>query len=220
MKYLKLSQFTLPVVLLFCMICFVQHANAQNEAVDKIANAMTDSLAYLKLTDAQKTQALSFNKTAAASFVQLKEKAKQDTSLKGKVLAQQVMGIMKQRNESLKKILTPDQAKLFKEHQVQQLAELQTKMMTAQLNLTDEQVPKVYAVNLKSLQELMNDAAELKASKRKMQKARNAKDLKSDASGKDKEMKKILTDEQYVKYEKNKEQMQAAMKSKMQEKKK
>ena len=208
----------LAAVLISITLLPAQRVWAQG-VTDKIAQKMMDSLAYLNLTDQQKTQAVGFNKTAAASFVQLKQKMKQDTTLKGKAAAQQVMGIMKTRNTALKGILTPDQQKLYQQHQLQQMAELETKMMSAQLDLTDQQEPQVYAVNLKSTQAMMGDAAKAKSSTRKLQKLKAAKALKSDSGEKDKELKKILTSDQYTKYEKNKEQMQAAMKEKMKEKK-
>ncbi len=204
--------------LLIIMFCGAYKADAQTKA-DKAASAMTDSLAYLKLSDQQKSQALGFNKTAATAIGQLAKKAKQDTSLHGKALAKQVMGIMKQRNTSLKAILTPDQQKLFQQHQLQQLAELQTKMMTAQLDLTDDQVPQVYAINLKYTGEMMGEMSKLKEAKGKLKKMRDAKALKSDSADKDKDMKKILTSDQYTKYEKNKKDMQDEMKEKMKEKK-
>lgn len=214
MKHQFLKCFAVGFVFLLSMT-----ANAQQQAVSKLAQNMTDSLAYLQLTDQQKTSALGLNTTAATSLVQLAQKAKQDTSFKGKALCQQVMGVMKQRNAGLTKMLTPDQQGLYKQHQVQQLADLQTKMMTTQLDLTDEQVPQVYSLNLKETGEMMQDMQKVQDSKRKLQKLRAAKSLKSDSGDKDKAMKKILSEDQYAKYEKNKEAMQAAMKEKMQEKK-
>lgn len=201
------------------LLLLVLNVNAQQQAVDKLAHAMTDSLAYLQLTSQQTGSALGLNKTAATSLVQLAQKAKTDTSFKGKALCQQVMGVMKQRNAGLTKLLTPDQQKTYQQHQLQQLAELQTKMMTAQLDLTDQQVPQVYQVNLKETGEMLQDVEKLKSSERKLQKMKAAKGAKSDMKDKDKEMKKILSADQYTKYEKNKEAMQAAMKQKMEEKK-
>jgi hypothetical protein len=192
---------------------------AQQQAVDKLAQAMTDSLSYLQLTAEQKTQALDLNKTAASSLIELGKKAKQDTSLKGKALVQQVMGVMKTRNEALTKIFTPDQQKLYQQHKIQQLADLQTKMMTTQLDLTEQQVPKVYQINLEETGEMMQDVEKLKASKGKFQKMKAAKELKSDSKSKDKSLKKILTEVQYAEYEKNKEAMHSAMKEKMKERK-
>ena len=207
-------------VLLFCIASFYSiQVHAQEPAVDKLAQVMTDSLTYLQLNDQQKGEAHVLNKTAATSLLQLMQKSKEDTSFKGKALAQQVMGVMKKRNDALVKILTPDQQKLYDQHKVEQIAELQTRMMTAQLALTDEQVPQVYQVNLKATGEMMQGMEKVKESDRKLQKARAAKSIKSDSKDKDKSLSKILTAEQYDKYEKNKEAMQAAIKEKMEEKK-
>src|SRR6478736_2017589 len=204
------------IALLFCIASFCSVQLHAQEPVDKLAQAMTDSLAYLQLNDQQKGEAHGFNKTAATSLVQLMQKAKEDTSFKGKALAQQVMGVMKKRNDALVKILTPDQQKLYDQHKLEQIAELQTKMMATQLALTEEQVPQVYKVNLKETGEMMQGMEKVKESNRKLQKARAAKSVKSDSADKDKALKKILTPEQY---DKNKEAMQAAIKEKMQEKK-
>jgi Spy/CpxP family protein refolding chaperone len=129
------------------------------------------------------------------------------------------MGIMKQRNAGLTKLLTPDQQKLYQAHKVDQMADVQTKVMTAQLNLTDAQVPQVYQINKKETAEMMQDMGNLKGAKGKLGKMKAAKSLKGDSKDKDKAMKKILTADQYTVYEKNQEQMKAAMKEKMKEKK-
>ena len=138
---------------LFVLLTAGLHTHAQEDAVNKMAQAMTDSLAYLQLTADQKPQVLTLNTQAATSLVQLGQKAKQDESSKGKALVKQVAATMKQRNEGLKKLLTADQQKIFAQHQLQHLAELQTKIMTAQLDLTDTQVPQVHKINLDATKE-------------------------------------------------------------------
>ena len=194
-------------------------AVAHGQAADKIAQRMTDSLAYLQLTDKQTSDALALNKTAATALLQTAQKAKQDTSFKGKALARQVMGIMKQCNQGLTKMLTPDQQKVYQQHKIEQAADIETKVMTAQLDLTDGQVPQVYQINLKSVQEMSGDAAKMKDAGSKFKKIRAAKSMKGDSKDKDKELKKILSPDQFEKYQKNEEEMKAAMKEKMQEKK-
>lgn len=188
-------------------------------AADKLAKVMTDSLAYLSLTPEQTTDAMRLNTTAATALVQTAQKAKTDTSFKGKALAQQVMGIMKQRNAGIKKMLTTDQMRLFQQHQLAQMADFQTKMMTAQLDLTDEQVPQVYQINLKATGEMMGNAAKAKEAKGKLGKAKAGKAMKADSKDKDEALKKILSPDQYSKYQANKEAQQEAIKEKMQEKK-
>lgn len=194
-------------------------AQQPSGAADKIAKRMTDSLSYLSLTPQQTTSAQALNETAASALVQTVKKAKTDTSFHGKVLAQQVMGIMKQRNTGLTKLLTPEQQKLYQAHKIDQMADVQTKVMTAQLDLTDVQVPQVYQINKKKTAEMMKDMGNLKEAKGKLGKLKAAKSLKGDSKDKDKAMKKILTADQYTIYEKNQEQMKAAMKEKMKEKK-
>src|ERR1700761_1939572 len=118
---------------------------AQSSATaGKIAKAMADSLAYLQLTSDQKPTADKLNNTAASALIQAAKKAKTDTSFQGKALAGQVIGIMKQRNAGLQKILNPEQQKLFQEHQVAKMEDVQTKIMTAQLDLSDTQIQQVY----------------------------------------------------------------------------
>jgi hypothetical protein len=205
--------------LLLTAVISITCVRAQQQAIDHMTQVMTDSLAYLKLNDQQKTSAQQLNKTAATALVQLAQKAKTDTSLHGDALFKQVMGIMKQRNTELVKILDKQQQQLYEQHQLARLAELQTKMMTTQLGLSDAQAAQVYPINLESLTEMKEKLEELQGAKRKMQKLRKARSIKGDMADKDKELKKILTQTQYDKYIKNKEAMKAAMKEKMQDKK-
>jgi hypothetical protein len=213
-------QFRKTLSTLFVAVCLcITGLQAQQQVVDKITKAMTDSLAYLQLDAQQKTSAEGLNKTAATALVQLAQKAKTDTSLHGKAMFQQVAAIMKQRNTALEKILNEQQKQLYEQHQLQQLAELQTKMMTTQLGLTEAQAAQVYPINLASVTALKENLEDLQASKRKMQKLRTARAIKGDMKDKDNDLKKVLTPEQYDKYIKHREAMKAAMKQKMQEKK-
>ena len=99
---------------IFFSICLC--ANAQEAAVNKLAQAMTDSLSYLQLTEQQKPQVLTLNTDAPTSLIQLKQKSKNE-NIKGKALVQQVADTMKQRNVGLKKLLTDEQQKVFAQHQ-------------------------------------------------------------------------------------------------------
>ena len=210
-----------PALLVFWAVLGAANSiyGQQSQAVSKLAHNMTDSLAYLQLTDKQKQDALGLNTTAAGSLVYLKQKAKVDTTLTGPTLYKQVIGIMQTRNKGLSAILVPDQQKLLAQHEAEQMADLETKMMTTQLDLTVQQVPQVYQVNLVETTAMMGDMAKLQGAKGKLAKYKDAKALKSDSKDKDEAMKKILSGSQYTIYEKNKEAMQAEMKQKMQEKK-
>lgn len=176
---------------------------------------MTDSLSYLQLTSQQKTSVLAANTTAATALVQAKQKAKTDTAYKGKPYTQDVFAAMKARNNSLKNILTPDQEKAFEQHRVQQLAEMQTQSMKGQLDLTEAQVPQVYAINLKETGKMMQAMDKLNGSKGKLGKLEAGHQLKSDSKEKDEALKKILSPDQYTEYQKHKADNQEVMKNEM-----
>ncbi len=196
------------------------NAIAQSSAtVNKIAKAMTDSLSYLQFTSEQKPTAEKLNNTAASELMQVAEKARADTGFRGKALAGQVIGIMKQRNAGLQKILNPEQQKLFQEHKLAKMADVQTKIMTAQLDLSDTQIQQVYDVNLKSTTKMVKDKAKLQAATSKLGKLKAGQSLKGDVKDKDKELKKILSPDQYAIHQKHEQEMEAAIKEKMQQKK-
>src|SRR5579862_3484840 len=141
------TKFAASMLVITLLLLFGHTSKAQNLPADKIAKALNDSLAYLQLTPEQLPTSQKLNSTAASALVGAAKKAKEDTSFRGKALAKQVFGIMKQRNDGLTKILSGAQQTLYQQHKVSQMADLQTKLMTAQLDLTDEQVPQVAQVN-------------------------------------------------------------------------
>lgn len=88
-----------------------------------------------------------------------------------------------------------------------------TNWMKSNLQLTDDQIPKVQDINLK----YANKMDELKNSTdTKKQKMAT---MKSDESSKDAELKTVLTDSQYQSWLQKKEEMKKQMKEKMKEKK-
>src|SRR5579864_5916368 len=114
------------------------NAIAQSSATTgKIAKAMTDSLAYLQFTSQQKPTAEKLINTAASELMQAAKKARADTGFRGKALAGHVIGIYKQRNTGLQKIFNPVQQKLFQEHNIANITDVQTKIMIAQLDLSE-----------------------------------------------------------------------------------
>lgn len=208
----------------FLVLGFVtRHANAQDaqkEQITKIARVMTDTMTrQLSLSEKQAAPVQSANETAVAQLLQLAQQKTQDTTLQGSALVKQVMGIIKQRDEAVQKLLTPDQMKRYEELKTERMADLQTQMMRTQLDLTEEQVPKVYKINYKYAKIMKANMQKVKESERRRQKAQAAKSAKADSAEKDKELKAVLNPEQYKVYEKNKQEMQAAIRQKMQEKK-
>lgn len=89
------------------------------------------------------------------------------------------------------------------------MAKRMTDSMTVQLSLTDEQVPKVLAIN----QEFSGKAAAIRSEGGgKMDKL---KKIKAANSERDKALKAILTDEQFIEYKANKKENKALARDRM-----
>lgn len=224
MKFFKSFFPTTLLLSFFLTLGIAQNAyaqDAQKAKVTQIAKTMTDSMTLqLSLTPQQAGSVQGINETAVAQLLELSQKKAQDSTLKGGAMAKQVMAVMKQRDESVQKLLTSEQQKKYEEIKTERMAELQTQMMRTQLDLTEEQLPKVYQINYKYAKIMKENVQKMKESERRRGKAKAAKEAKSDSAEKDKELKDILTEEQYKVYEQNKQEMQAAIREKMQEKKK
>jgi len=106
-------------------------------------------------------------------------------------------------------------AEMVKNSTPEQRANFQTKMMTTKLSLDTVTSQKVYAINLKANQKL-DPLIKAEGGGGKFAKLRQMKGIEDD---KDKELKSILTADQYKQYEAAKEEMKEKMKEKMQEKK-
>ena len=99
-------------------------SSVYGQSQPRMVQSMTDSLAYLQLTDKQKQEAMGLNIAAVSALVKLKQKAKADTSLKGVRLLKQMIGIFQSRNSRLSAILLPGQQELFAQHAAEQMAYL------------------------------------------------------------------------------------------------
>jgi hypothetical protein len=93
-------------------------------------------------------------------------------------------------------------------------ARILTEKMKTELSLTDEQVPKVEAINLKYAKKNseVRDGGGGRLAK--------LKSLKASQEEKDKEMKGVLTEEQYKKYREMVEEMEKKVRERRQENKK
>ncbi len=219
MLHKKLKRAT-GILLAAILLAFLGTGAWAQTSASNLAKAMTDSLSYLQLNPEQKASAQKLNETAASSLIQAAKKAHADTSFQGKTLAKQVLGIMKQRNASLQKILNPEQTKLLQQHSIAQMADIQTKIMTAQLDLTNAQIPQVYQINVKTLTAIKADKEKLANATNKFAKLKAGDALKGDLKEKDKALKKILSPDQYAIFQKHQKEVEAALKEKSEEKKK
>jgi len=106
-----------------------------------------------------------------------------------------------------------DRADMLKNSTPEQRAKMQTSMMKTKLQLDTIQVVKVQAINLAAAQKM---EPLLKGDGGKLARFRQVREIEST---RDKDLKKVLTDDQYKQYEAAKEEMKEKMKERMQEKK-
>lgn len=102
-----------------------------------------------------------------------------------------------------------DKADMIKNSTPEQRAKMQTSIMKAKLQLDTVQVVKVQAINLTAAQKM---EPLLKGDGGKLAKFRQMKEIDS---AKDKDLKNVLTPEQYKLYEAAKEEMKEKMKERL-----
>jgi hypothetical protein len=91
--------------------------------------------------------------------------------------------------------------------------------MIAQLDLSETQIQQVYNVNLKYTAKILEDKRKLEAATSKLGKLKEGQSLKGDMKDKDKELKKILSPDQFTMHQKYQQEIEGAIKEKMQQKK-
>jgi protein CpxP len=96
----------------------------------------------------------------------------------------------------------------------EQKVELQVKRMTKDLDLNEKQINEMKVLVAKEVEKRENKKAEMEALR-----AQKRKEMKHDSVAKSQEMKKILSPEQFAKWEKIHEERREKMKEKMSQKK-
>ena len=91
----------------------------------------------------------------------------------------------------------------------EQMAEEMTKHMKSQIDFNDENYDKIYKINL----DFVSQTAELK-SDNQMGKIEKVKKLKELDENRDKQLKGVLTEEEYKKFQNNKSENKKTMKEK------
>lgn len=104
------------------------------------------------------------------------------------------------------------QPEALKKSTPEERAKLQTAFLRERLSLTEEQLPKVSAINLKSAEKMQ---PVITGDQGPFKKRREMKEIGDE---KDAEMKGVLTADQYTKYLAAKEEMQEKLKKRLMEK--
>ncbi|CAH0164491.1 hypothetical protein [Chryseobacterium sp. Bi04] len=186
---------------------------AQMGSANSIAAAMTSKMDYLNLTESQTNKALYFNKVAAESLDALDEKVGDNSNiLNNKAISSELIGIMVQRDKSLRTILTPEQMTKFEANRIKELAGYRTLVMISLLDLTDEQIPKAYTINLKAAEGMQNDLDKRNNSNKKTNDQEARRIITDGFKSVDKDFETILSPSQLKTYKDNEQLLIDAVK--------
>lgn len=137
-KFLRVSVFSLFV--LFA----TNSVNAQSQDVHNVSIYMTQGMSFLNMTPTQVEQVYQVNLQAANA-----------TEKVGNI--EGFAKILKERNLSLKEILSPAQFQLFQENKMARAAIFRTVVMTKMLDLSQDQLEPVFNINQKVVENVRKD---------------------------------------------------------------
>ena len=201
MKTLK-QIFVIAIVMFVSSSVIAQETTLNDEQKAKLKAHLQESFEKLNLSEEQKPKFKEITKKYALQLKNLKNSDKSKSTKE-----QEFKSIINSKNKEMKALLSAEQYKVYEETQKERLRKLE---YLKNLDLTDEQKPKFkeitkkYAAQMKTLKT---------SNKRKFVKL---KEFKSIIDSKNKEMKALLSTEQYVVYE----EMQKERLQKMKEKRK
>jgi hypothetical protein len=94
---------------------------------------------------------------------------------------------------------------------------MMTRMMTLQLELTDEQIPQVEQINLEATRVILRGLGSPAALQGKpaREKLRTVADIRSTMEDRDQSLQKVLTPEQWRTYEQDREEMREILRERL-----
>jgi len=186
----------LALVALLTLAAPAARAQGDSAKTQEMMKMRADRMAKeLGLTPDQSSQLTKINADAVGKMQAMKKNPPSDK----KAMAKQMKGILSEREAALKKLMTPDQFKKYKEINQEDTAMMQTEAMAHSLKLTDDQVEQVDKINLEAIKKM--SSAKNESSKVKM-----ARGMRSAQDKKESDLKKVLTPEQWKTYEAMKEE--------------
>ena len=195
-KFFKVS--ALSLILAFAST----NVNAQSQHVEKIGAYITDKMSFLNMTQDQSQQVYKINLEAATAIENLdKNSLSQGTTQQEdfKNLAQ----ILKTRNTALQTVLSPTQFEVFQTNKILRGATFRTMIMSRLLDLTDDQLQPVFAVNQKVVEEVRQDLDAYFSSDKNRNKKSAQRKLEKNLKKADKAFDSILSPQQIKVYHEN-----------------
>jgi hypothetical protein len=187
---------------------------------EKSARELTDRMvAELSLTAEQAPRVQQVNFEFLERLAPLAAPGRPSDAASRQARIQGALAATKTREQALRSTLTSTQWQMLKAKRIENVANLQTRMLEAQLGLTEAQVPRVDAINrdaAKAVEGILVGAGDLKEA-RALQKVKLGRDLKAEGSRRDEALKSVLTPPQFTTYMKNKEEMRELLKENLQQ---
>lgn len=195
MQSAKIKHF---VSCLFFHAIFLSSGLAQEVNVITLGNQITINLAReLSLSPSQQEEVAASAKIMVNQVVGLLEQHKSTGKL-DTVMARQIFS---DYEKELKESFTDTQTRLYRTHTAQRRAEIETRLMALELNLTEKQLLKLDKINRKSAGKMVTEISDSDRINMTVQETKDAGSVEKTLSKKEKKIKDVLTPAQWTIFE-------------------
>jgi hypothetical protein len=134
-------------------------------------------------------------------------------------MIREALEINRSRESQLQKVLTPQQWQTRQVNRSERAARMTTRLMTLQLNLTDQQIPEVEQINMTAASNIQSELGRAagQPGNAPREKLRTVADIRSAMEERDRSLQKVLTPEQWGIYEQRREEMREILRQRLQE---
>lgn len=185
---------------LFFLSIFVSSVFSQEVDVITLGNHITERLAReLSLSPSQQDEVARSSKIMVNQVVSLLEQNKST----GKLDTAMARQIFSDYEKELKESFTNTQARLYRTHTAQRRAEIETRLMALELDLTEKQLLQLEKINQKSAGKMVTEVSDSDWINMSIQETKDAGSVEKTLSKKEKKIKNVLTPAQWAILEQN-----------------
>jgi hypothetical protein len=207
----------IPAILLTGQLITAAQAQGKGQEIaEKVANLQTARMEKeLNLTADQASKVGQINLAEARNFQRLFSKYKAGANRQEMI--REALAINRSREAQLQKVLTPQQWQTRQANRSERAARMMTRLMTLQLNLTDQQIPEVEQINMTAARNIQSELGRAGGQQGNIprEKLRTVVDIRSAMEERDQGLQKILTPEQWGIYEQRREEMREIMRQRL-----
>jgi len=188
---------------------------SSQDLLQRTAGRMTDALKEeVKLTSDQIENFVDINSATASKLQQIAAKYTKGTSIERGGMVEETLSVMKAYESKLKQALRRQQWNRYQQNWSESVAQTITDLMTFQLGLSDQQVPFVKEINLAAISKMQGevDSTEDTAASLDQDEA-----IQSNQDNEDQLLQKVLTPNQWIIYQENRQEMREVMRQRVQE---